>query len=119
MPFRRTKIVATLGPASNSPVVLEQLILAGLNVARLNFSHGSPEEHKARARLVRELATGRFVAQGENVLLFGAPGVGKPISRLRSAGRSSKLRKLLRQSLPSRSASAAWTLAAGIGGAAS
>ncbi|WP_375740039.1 pyruvate kinase [Pseudomonas boanensis] len=64
MPFRRTKIVATLGPASNSPEVLEQLILAGLNVARLNFSHGSPEEHKARARLVRELAAkhGRFVA---------------------------------------------------------
>ena len=51
MPFRRTKIVATLGPASNSPEVLEQLIIAGLNVARLNFSHGSPEEHKARARL--------------------------------------------------------------------
>ncbi|MHC5349680.1 pyruvate kinase [Metapseudomonas furukawaii] len=64
MSFRRTKIVATLGPASNSPEMLEQLILAGLNVARLNFSHGSPEEHKARARLVRELAAkhGRFVA---------------------------------------------------------
>jgi pyruvate kinase len=56
MPFRRTKIVATLGPASSSPQVLEQLILAGMNVARLNFSHGSAEEHKARARLVRELA---------------------------------------------------------------
>ena len=56
MPFRRTKIVATLGPASSSPQVLEQLILAGMNVARLNFSHGSPEEHKARAQLVRELA---------------------------------------------------------------
>ena len=56
MPFRRTKIVATLGPASSSPQVLEQLILAGMNVARLNFSHGTPDEHKARARLVRELA---------------------------------------------------------------
>ncbi len=56
MPFRRTKIVATLGPSSSSPQVLEQLILAGMNVARLNFSHGTPEEHKARARLVRELA---------------------------------------------------------------
>ena len=56
MPFRRTKIVATLGPASSSPQVLEQLILAGMNVARLNFSHGSPDEHKARAQLVRELA---------------------------------------------------------------
>ncbi|MGH8433331.1 MAG: pyruvate kinase [Pseudomonas sp.] len=64
MTFRRTKIVATLGPASNSPEVLEQLILAGLDVARLNFSHGTPDEHKARARLVREIAAkhGRFVA---------------------------------------------------------
>ena len=56
MPSRRTKIVATLGPSSSSPQVLEQLILAGMNVARLNCSHGSPDEHKARAQLVRELA---------------------------------------------------------------
>ncbi len=42
MSVRRTKIVATLGPASNSPEVLEQLILAGIDVARLNFSHGTP-----------------------------------------------------------------------------
>lgn len=64
MTLRRTKIVATLGPASNSPQVLEQLILAGLDVARLNFSHGNPDEHKARAKLVREIAAkhGRFVA---------------------------------------------------------
>ena len=44
--LRRTKIVSTLGPASESPEVLEQLILAGVNVVRLNFSHGSPEDHK-------------------------------------------------------------------------
>jgi len=64
MTVRRTKIVATLGPASSSPEVLEQLILAGMDVARLNFSHGSPAEHKARAVLVREIAAkqGRFVA---------------------------------------------------------
>ena len=64
MTFRRTKIVATLGPSSSSPERLEQLILAGLDVARLNFSHGSADEHRARARLVRELAAkhGRFVA---------------------------------------------------------
>ena len=64
MTFRRTKIVATLGPASSSPEVLEQLILAGLDVARLNFSHGTPDDHKARAALVRELAAkhGRHVA---------------------------------------------------------
>ncbi len=61
---RRTKIVATLGPASSSPDVLEKMIIAGLDVARLNFSHGSPDEHRARAELVREIAArhGRFVA---------------------------------------------------------
>ena len=64
MSFRRTKIVATIGPASSSPEVLEQLILAGMNVARLNFSHGSPDDHKGRASLIRELAArhGRHVA---------------------------------------------------------
>lgn len=64
MSTRRTKIVATLGPASNSPHVIEQLILAGLDVARLNFSHGTPAEHIERARIIREIAAqhGRHVA---------------------------------------------------------
>ena len=51
-----TKIVATLGPASSSPEVLERLILAGVNVVRLNFSHGSTAEHRTRAELVRAIA---------------------------------------------------------------
>ena len=61
---RRTKIVATLGPSTNSPEAIEQLITAGVNVVRLNFSHGSAEEHQQRAELVREFARkqGRFVA---------------------------------------------------------
>src|SRR5690554_841530 len=54
--LRRTKIVSTLGPASESAEVLEQLILAGVNVVRLNFSHGSPEDHRRRAEMVREIA---------------------------------------------------------------
>ncbi len=54
--MRRTKIVATLGPASESPDVLRQLISAGVNVVRLNFSHGSPDEHRQRAELVRKTA---------------------------------------------------------------
>lgn len=53
---RRTKIVATLGPASSSPEMIEKLILAGANVFRLNFSHGQPEDHINRAEVVRAMA---------------------------------------------------------------
>ncbi len=53
---RATKIVATLGPASSAPDVLERLIHAGVDVVRMNFSHGKAEDHIARASLVRELA---------------------------------------------------------------
>lgn len=53
----KTKIVATLGPASESPEILSQLIQAGVNVVRLNFSHGTAEEHIARAHQVRKIAS--------------------------------------------------------------
>jgi len=53
---RATKIVATLGPASSSPEVLTQMILAGVDVVRLNFSHGKAQDHIDRATLVREMA---------------------------------------------------------------
>ena len=53
---RLTKIVATLGPASSSPEVLEQMIRAGVDVVRLNFSHGKAQDHIDRAKLVREVA---------------------------------------------------------------
>src|SRR5437763_3531695 len=61
---RRTKIVATIGPASETPDVLRALIEAGMDSARLNLSHGSHADHAARARLVRELQeeTGRPLA---------------------------------------------------------
>ena len=64
MPRRATKIVATLGPASSDPALLEQMIRAGVNVVRLNFSHGKAQDHIDRARLVREAAqrAGREVA---------------------------------------------------------
>ena len=51
--LKKTKIVCTLGPSSNSQEVVEQMIQAGMNVARFNFSHGSHEEHKARMDMVR------------------------------------------------------------------
>ncbi len=53
---RATKIVATLGPASSSPEVLERMMLAGVDVVRLNFSHGTAQDHIDRATLVREVA---------------------------------------------------------------
>ena len=52
---RRAKIVATLGPASSSPEVIRQLFLAGVDVFRMNFSHGDFESHAARFRMVRDI----------------------------------------------------------------
>jgi pyruvate kinase len=62
--FRSTKIVATLGPASSDPEVLEKMVRAGVDVVRLNFSHGTADDHLGRAALVKEIAakTGRTVA---------------------------------------------------------
>ena len=64
MPRRATKIVATLGPASNTPEMLEAMITAGVNVVRLNFSHGKAQDHVNLAALVRAAAVkvGREVA---------------------------------------------------------
>jgi pyruvate kinase len=56
MPQRATKIVATLGPASSDPALLEAMIRAGVNVVRLNFSHGKAQDHIDRATMVREAA---------------------------------------------------------------
>jgi pyruvate kinase len=56
MIHRRTKIVATLGPATDDPAVLRELIVAGVNVVRLNFSHGTRDDHAKRADMVREIS---------------------------------------------------------------
>jgi len=62
--LRSTKIVATLGPASSDPVILERMVRAGVDVVRLNFSHGSAEDHLQRAELVKNISRklGRAVA---------------------------------------------------------
>jgi pyruvate kinase len=64
LPAHKTKIVATIGPASESPEMLARLIRAGMNVARLNFSHGNPSKHAQVIRRVRDAAreSGRGVA---------------------------------------------------------
>ena len=49
--MRKTKIICTIGPASESEDMIRELCKAGMNVARLNFSHGSHEEHKARVEI--------------------------------------------------------------------
>ena len=63
-PANKTKIVCTIGPASDSPQILEQMILAGMNVARLNFSHGDFSSHKEIIDKIRSAseAVGRRVA---------------------------------------------------------
>src|SRR5688572_2775027 len=62
--LRRTKIVSTLGPSLDDPEVLKRAILAGVNIFRANFSHGSIETTEKRIRLVRQLAAdcGKIVA---------------------------------------------------------
>lgn len=53
--LRRTKIVATLGPSTESPEILEAIIRAGANVVRMNFSHGTAEDHKTVRRKFAKL----------------------------------------------------------------
>ncbi len=64
MTLRRTKIVVTLGPSTDDPKIMQEIIAAGADVARVNFSHGTPEDHKRRVALVRECAdkVGRHIA---------------------------------------------------------
>ena len=54
--MRKTKIICTIGPASEKREILSQIIEAGMNVSRHNFSHGDHEEHAGRINLVKELA---------------------------------------------------------------
>ena len=63
---RKTKIVCTIGPASDSIDTLKKLLLAGMNVARLNFSHGTHEEHQRRIAAIRRAAA----AVGKNVAIM-------------------------------------------------
>jgi len=53
---RATKIVATLGPATTKPDILKEIILAGVDVVRLNFSHGVAQDHRDRAQLIRDIS---------------------------------------------------------------
>ncbi|HSJ89520.1 MAG TPA: pyruvate kinase, partial [Anaerolineales bacterium] len=61
---RKAKIVATIGPASQNEAVLEKLIRAGMDVARMNFSHGTHEQHAERIALLRQVSERLGVAVG-------------------------------------------------------
>jgi len=77
---RRTKILATLGPATDDPKVLDELINAGVDVVRLNLSHGTHEQHRRRAEAIRE----RAAASGRQVgVLLDLQGPKIRISRFR------------------------------------
>lgn len=65
--LRRTKIVATVGPASASPEMIARLLDEGVNVFRLNFSHGSAEGHRNQAKVIREVAE----EKGRNAAILG------------------------------------------------
>src|SRR5690242_6385998 len=69
--FRQTKIVATIGPASRERGELEKMIAAGMDVARLNFAHGSPEEH---AETVQDLRAAAEAVGREIGILQDVPG---------------------------------------------
>jgi len=76
---QKTKIVATIGPACDAPAVLEQMIRAGMSVARLNFSHGTLDEHAAR---IERLRTAAKAAGREIALMADLPGPKMRIGQL-------------------------------------
>ncbi|MDF2461747.1 MAG: pyk, partial [Candidatus Saccharibacteria bacterium] len=86
--FKRTKIVATIGPASRSPQVLEELLLAGVNAFRLNMSHGKHEEHAHVVKTARGLSDkhnkpAAIIAdlQGPKIRVGSLPADGLPFVR--------------------------------------
>jgi len=60
---KHTKIVVTIGPATESEAIIEQLIHSGMNVARFNTKHGTPEWHKERMQRVRQIADDCYFAR--------------------------------------------------------
>ena len=65
--YRRTKIVATIGPSSNTPEMMKSLIESGMNVARINFSHGKNEEHLQTIKSLRQVAK----EMGKSIAILG------------------------------------------------
>ena len=68
--MRKTKIICTIGPASEHEDVLTRMIKAGMDVARLNFSHGSHEEHQGKIDLIKK-EDRSFICQSQSCLTQG------------------------------------------------
>ena len=85
----RTKIVATVGPASRDPATLAQLIEAGVDVFRLNFSHGTHEEHTETLQAIREAARRSAVGSSPSCRTSAAPRSGSGRSRATSSSATS------------------------------
>jgi pyruvate kinase len=79
LPTNKTKIVCTIGPASESPRIMEQMILAGMNIARLNFSHGDFESHR---RVIENLRVAADAAGRRVSIMADLPGPKMRIGRL-------------------------------------
>ena len=71
--YRQTKIIATLGPSTSSEKAIEGLIDAGVDVVRLNFSHGNKKDHIDRAKLVRKVCEKKHYHVGIICLLYTSP----------------------------------------------
>jgi pyruvate kinase len=79
LPLKKTKMVCTIGPASRSPDILEQIIRNGMNVARLNFAHGDFEDHR---QLIADIRTAAASARERVAILADLPGPKMRIGRL-------------------------------------
>jgi pyruvate kinase len=105
--MRRTKIGITIGPACNSPVVLSDMITAGIDFARLNFSHGTYETHAAAIKLVRDLSeeTGKQVSvlqdlQGPKIRLGTLPDSGVKVTAGQTVIFDTSLTEFTGESIP-------------------
>lgn len=71
--LQHTKIVATIGPASDSPEMIRKMLLAGMNVARLNFSHGNYNDHALRIKRLREASEELDLALMQRPVMWQMP----------------------------------------------
>jgi len=91
---RNTKIVATLGPATSDPEVLSRMLAAGVDVVRLNFSHGTSEDHVRRARNVRAAAQALAREVG---IMADLQGPKIRVGKFKDAGRRFDIREIYRR----------------------